>query len=115
MYSYDDLYHLAARKAQKLNKELVVGGVVVDSHQRPASSPTPPASSSKPRTLDLWEEHIRNPQPPPMILDEPYYLDEPPDRPDPPLKQIVWQPTSILGPVSVNDACRLYFVRVYGM
>ncbi|KAJ7143122.1 hypothetical protein C8R43DRAFT_1015646 [Mycena crocata] len=52
-----------------------------------------------------WLEHVYNAQPPP-VRSEAYTSPSRPAVPDP--ENIIWKPSKILGPVTVEDACRLY-------
>ncbi|KAJ7264870.1 hypothetical protein B0H12DRAFT_1101219 [Mycena haematopus] len=63
--------------------------------------------SKNPPKLPAWMEHIVNPQPPPLIIAE-YTC--PPDAVKPDPEDITWKPSKLSGPVSVQDACRLYCI-----
>ncbi|KAJ7772914.1 hypothetical protein DFH07DRAFT_767772 [Mycena maculata] len=87
LYNYNHLMELAKRKCSKL-----------------AARPRL-ASTVSIAALPAWMEHMSNAQPPPLKLSD---YSTPPNAVTPDPEKIIWTPSKISGPVTVNDACRLY-------
>jgi hypothetical protein len=109
LYACDQLLDLAKRKCAKLGTELVLGDLEVH-HSHSGSSKTGEVSIvsfRNPPKLSAWQEHMLNPSPPPLKIQE-YTCPASAVKPDP--ENIVWTPSHLSGSVSVGDACRLYCV-----
>ncbi|KAJ7137932.1 hypothetical protein C8R44DRAFT_339418 [Mycena epipterygia] len=108
LYDYDQLMALAQRKCAELNKPLEVNGVVYQNYTGLSSTGGVSIVSLKnPPKLEAWEEHMLNPNPPPLKIED-YTCPPQAVKPDP--EEITWTPDKISGPVTVEDACRLYCI-----
>ncbi|KAJ7706866.1 hypothetical protein B0H17DRAFT_1034694 [Mycena rosella] len=100
---------LAKRKCAKLSRELEVAGLIYHSHSGSSQNGGVSVVSFKnPPKLPAWQEHISNPQPPPLKIQD-YTC--PPNAVTPDPEKITWMPYKISGPVTVADACRLYCIE----
>ncbi|KAJ6526241.1 hypothetical protein DFH09DRAFT_1187816 [Mycena vulgaris] len=90
LYDCAQLTDLANRKYAKLGRPLAVAG-----------------SHSGSSGLAAWQNHILNPDPPPLKIQD-YTCPPTALKPDP--EKIYWAPSHISGPVTVEDACRLYCI-----
>ncbi|KAJ6531078.1 hypothetical protein B0H19DRAFT_1190229 [Mycena capillaripes] len=109
LYREDQLMELAKRKCAKLEVELKIGGLVYHSHSGSSATGSVSIVSLKNAFKPAdWEEHTINPQPPPLKLVE-YSWPPQAEKPDP--ENIIWTPSWISGPVTVDDACRLYCIE----
>ncbi|KAK1229258.1 hypothetical protein PQX77_007680 [Marasmius sp. AFHP31] len=104
-YSGDDLWNLKARKCKALQTEMVVDRVVYPG--APFRS-LPESLPSQPEAANTSLSSGNTLQTAPRIIND-YYLSVPPLIPDP--VKIIWRPGEIAGPVTVQDACRLYCVN----
>jgi hypothetical protein len=108
LYSEDELMELPMRKCVKLEKPLEIGGLVIHSYSGSRTTGSVSVVSVKnPPALPAWAEHIVNAQPPPLKLAD---YSSPPDAATPDPDEITWTLDKIAGPVTVQDACRLYCV-----
>ncbi|KAJ7772939.1 hypothetical protein DFH07DRAFT_937485 [Mycena maculata] len=57
--------------------------------------------------IAAWEEHMDASATPPLKIED---YTSPPDAATPDPEQIIWTPSKISGPVTVEDACRLYCI-----
>ncbi|KAF7364035.1 Poly(A) RNA polymerase cid14 [Mycena sanguinolenta] len=104
LYSEREALNLAFREAAKLEVKLEVNGLIYHSGDADVCV----VSLKNLPKLPAWMEHIRNPQPPPLKIAE-YTSPSDAVKPDP--EAITWTPTKLSGPVSVEDACRLYCIE----
>ncbi|KAJ7772901.1 hypothetical protein DFH07DRAFT_801882 [Mycena maculata] len=103
-YSCDQLRILATRKRTKLGKLLEEDGPRTCSPRvshRGGASRDPPA-------LPSYLEHYHRPNPPPLKIPA-YTSPAGAQASDPAI--IIWEPTKIMGPVTVYEACRLYCIN----
>ncbi|KAJ6501895.1 hypothetical protein C8R45DRAFT_1209566 [Mycena sanguinolenta] len=103
LYSEREALNLALRKSAKLGRELEVNGLLYQSGDADVC-----VVSFKNPPVPAWMEHIANPQPPPLKNTE-YTSPSDAVKPDP--EQITWTSRYLSGPVSVEDACRLYCIE----
>ncbi|KAJ7143133.1 hypothetical protein C8R43DRAFT_1109151 [Mycena crocata] len=105
LYSYAQLRKLATQKCVKLQIDLEVEGVIYHSQSGSGSDGSVSIVSLKnPPILPAWMEHLLRPNPPPLKLET--YTQPQAATADP--EEICWTPSKISGPVTVDDACRLY-------
>ncbi|KAJ6526240.1 hypothetical protein DFH09DRAFT_1187815 [Mycena vulgaris] len=101
LYNYDQLRDMARRKCAKLGITLVVGS---------GSSQTGSVSVISVRNAPPVPEdvqHFLHPSPPPLKIPG-YSSPIQAQTADP--QKIIWEPSKIMGPVTVDDACRLYCI-----
>ncbi|KAF7364036.1 hypothetical protein MSAN_01062300 [Mycena sanguinolenta] len=104
LYSQSEVLKLARRKSTTLGVELELGGLIYHSGDADVCI----VSLKNPPPMPAWMEHINNPQPPPLKIAE-YTSPSNAVKPDP--EPITWTPSMLTGPVSVEDACRLYCIE----
>ncbi|KAL0571422.1 hypothetical protein V5O48_010538 [Marasmius crinis-equi] len=105
-YSETDLWNLKARKCRALQMEMIVDG----HHYPGAPFQSLPAALPSQKTSQVGASSGSGNDSggnAPRVIHE-YHLLVPPQTPDP--SKIYWKPGEIAGPVTVQDACRLYCV-----
>ncbi|KAJ7685748.1 hypothetical protein DFH06DRAFT_1358390 [Mycena polygramma] len=108
LYAYDQLVDLATRKCAKLGIPLRIPDCAPQSLSRSPGADEGSVIPVDSRTALPWEEHVRNPQPPPLRMSQ--YI-PPPNMLAPDPEKIAWLPRGLQGPVTVKDACRMYLIK----